>query len=83
MFALTRVKLDTQIAEHEILIKSIYKKLTKQEHCRTIGGHWGDIGFQGSDPKTDVRGAGILGLIHILYFIDYFPQTAQFILSYS
>ena len=25
-------------------------------------GQWIDIGFQGKDPKTDFRGAGILGL---------------------
>jgi hypothetical protein len=28
MFALTRVKLDTTISEHEVIIKTIYKRLT-------------------------------------------------------
>ena len=28
MFALTRVKLDTSISEHEVIIKTIYKRLT-------------------------------------------------------
>lgn len=27
---------------------------------------WGDIGFQGDDPKTDFRGMGLLGLVNLL-----------------
>jgi hypothetical protein len=42
-----------------------------------------DIGFQGNDPKTDIRGAGILGLVHILFFIDNYPETSKQILVYS
>ena len=30
-----------------------------------------------------MRGAGILGLIHILFFIDSYPETAVLILKYS
>ena len=67
---MTKIKLDTSIAEHEILIKTIYKKLADRNECRLIGNHWVDIGFQGSDPKTDIRGAGILGLLQVLYYID-------------
>lgn len=28
---------------------------------------WGDIGFQGEDPKTDFRGMGLLGLINLVW----------------
>jgi len=31
---------------------------------------WKDIGFQGVDPGTDFRGAGLLGLQNILYFVN-------------
>jgi hypothetical protein len=44
-FALKKVRLDTSIAEHEILVKTIYKLFTKDENCRLIGSHWQDIGF--------------------------------------
>ncbi len=27
---------------------------------------WGNIGFQGDDPKTDFRGMGMLGLTNLL-----------------
>lgn len=30
---------------------------------------WGDIGFQGEDPKTDFRGMGMLGLINLLWVL--------------
>ena len=31
---------------------------------------WVEIGFQGKDPATDFRGAGILGLEQLLYITD-------------
>ena len=83
MFAMAKVKLDTAIAEHEVLVKSIYRKLTGEPSCRLIGHHWENIGFQGTDPKTDIRGAGILGLVHILFFIDNFPKSSTMILKHS
>ena len=50
MFAMTKVKLMTQIAEHESMIKTIYRKLTGATTCRNNGSHWVEIGFQASDP---------------------------------
>jgi hypothetical protein len=47
------------------------------------GRHWEEIGFQGSDPCTDIRGAGLLGLLHLLYFIDTYPQASKALLHYS
>ena len=29
---------------------------------------WGRIGFQGLDPVTDLRGMGLLGLLHLVHF---------------
>ena len=31
---------------------------------------WVDIGFQGKDPATDLRGAGMLGLENLLAITD-------------
>ena len=45
MFAMTKVKLMTQIAEHESMIKTIYRKLTGATTCRNNGSHWVEIGF--------------------------------------
>ena len=40
------------------------------------GSHWERIGFQGNDPSTDLRGVGLLGLMHPLFLLttpDLFP----------
>ncbi|CAJ1046925.1 putative ELMO/CED-12 family [Leishmania shawi] len=38
---------------------------------------WESIGFQGANPATDVRATGVLGVIQLLYLIDYYPAFAQ------
>lgn len=63
VFALSRVKYDSRVAEHEIILKTIYKTLLNTERCRQVGEHWQDIGFQRTDPATDIRGAGMLGAL--------------------
>lgn len=40
---------------------------------------WGDIGFQGDDPKTDFRGMGMLGLINLVWV----ASELKFIFKYS
>ncbi|KAI4797796.1 hypothetical protein KUCAC02_024843 [Chaenocephalus aceratus] len=41
-----------------------------------ISKQWCEIGFQGSDPKTDFRGMGLLGLSNLLYFAEHDKTTA-------
>ena len=51
---------------HERMLMSIYKSITKAETLPTrFGPHWEVIGFQGNDPATDLRGAGILALLQV------------------
>ncbi|KAK7199864.1 engulfment and cell motility domain 2 [Novymonas esmeraldas] len=38
---------------------------------------WESIGFQGTNPATDVRATGVLGVLQLLYLIDYYPVFAQ------
>jgi hypothetical protein len=37
--------------------------------CPMYGNHWEEIGFQGTDPATDCRGSGMLGLILVWIYI--------------
>ncbi|GAB6023950.1 hypothetical protein CHUAL_008680 [Chamberlinius hualienensis] len=48
-----------------------------------ISKQWGDIGFQGDDPKTDFRGMGMLGLENLLYFSSHYTPIARQVLSHS
>ncbi|KAL3663142.1 hypothetical protein V7S43_011553 [Phytophthora oleae] len=59
------------------ILQTIYRKITKSSRdVLLIGRHWEDIGFQGSDPSTDLRGCGVLSLLQILYLVDTFPDLA-------
>lgn len=48
--------------------EAIYEKLTRHKCPGTVGHHWERIGFQGSDPSTDLRGPGALGLLHLVHY---------------
>ncbi|KAF4128556.1 ELMO/CED-12 family [Phytophthora infestans] len=67
-------------AHNEIVVgilQTIYKKLTKNTRdVLLIGRHWEDIGFQGSDPSTDLRGCGVLSLLQILNLVETFRDLA-------
>ncbi|KAG1690570.1 hypothetical protein DVH05_028073 [Phytophthora capsici] len=59
------------------ILQTIYRKIMKTSRdVPLIGRHWEDIGFQGSDPSTDLRGCGMLSLLQILYLVDTFPDLA-------
>ena len=55
----------------------------KKDQCRSIGSHWQDIGFQATDPKTDIRGAGMFGVLQMLYMITNFEAAMEAILIRS
>lgn len=52
-------------------LQTVYIKLTRtQRQVPLSGTHWEDIGFQGNDPSTDLRGCGVLSLLQMLYLVD-------------
>jgi hypothetical protein len=42
---MAKVRYDSRIAEHEIILKTIYKILMLTDQCRQVGEHWQQIGF--------------------------------------
>ena len=55
---------------HTTILESIYRLLTQSKfRCQRYGIHWEEIGFQGNDPATDLRGAGMLGLVNLFDFV--------------
>jgi hypothetical protein len=62
---------------HRNLLQTIYKKLMKtQRDVGAIGPHWEEIGFQGTDPSTDLRGCGLLSLLQLLYLVEKHMELA-------
>ncbi|CAG9325342.1 unnamed protein product [Blepharisma stoltei] len=48
-----------------------------------ISDQWKSIGFQGKDPATDFRGAGLFGLTQLYYMASHYPQEYKNILDNS
>ncbi|XP_044859832.1 ELMO domain-containing protein 3 isoform X1 [Mauremys mutica] len=68
--AIAQCGLDNNEKVHMRILQTIYKKLTGSRFdCPRYGTHWEELGFQGMDPGTDLRGTGLLGLMQILYFV--------------
>jgi len=63
VLSLAKLSLDQlpEEAQYEIL-GSLYENMTEESCPRRFGSHWQNIGFQGNDPATDLRGVGVFGL---------------------
>ncbi|XP_062366495.1 ELMO domain-containing protein 3 isoform X2 [Cinclus cinclus] len=62
--------LDDSVQVHMRILQTIYQQLTRSRlGCPRYGAHWEELGFQGADPGTDLRGTGMLGLMQILFFV--------------
>ncbi|KAM7080892.1 LOW QUALITY PROTEIN: ELMO domain-containing protein 3 [Ciconia maguari] len=73
--AMAQCGLDDNERVHMRILQTVYKKLTRSRlGCPRYGTHWEELGFQGADPGTDLRGTGMLGLMQMLYFVMD-PQT--------
>uniref|UniRef100_V9KUY9 ELMO domain-containing protein 3-like protein n=1 Tax=Callorhinchus milii TaxID=7868 RepID=V9KUY9_CALMI len=70
VFAIAQCCLDNAQKVHMRVLQTIYKKLMGAKlDCARYGSHWEQLGFQGLDPSTDLRGTGFLGLMHPLYMV--------------
>ncbi|XP_018422964.1 PREDICTED: ELMO domain-containing protein 3 [Nanorana parkeri] len=70
VLAIAQCPLDSSQQVHVRVLQTIYKKLTGARFdCPLYGSHWEQLGFQGMDPGTDLRAAGLLGLMHPLYMV--------------
>jgi len=67
IFEVAQLSFDNDNVHHQRLLQTVYMRLTGASlGAPRFGSHWEEIGFQGSDPATDLRGVGMLGLVHIL-----------------
>ncbi|XP_057677919.1 ELMO domain-containing protein 1 isoform X1 [Corythoichthys intestinalis] len=74
---LRREPYDSENAQHEDMLMKLWKELRPDTPLTgRISKQWCEIGFQGSDPKTDFRGMGLLGLHVLLYFAEHDKAAA-------
>jgi len=68
VMAASLAPLDNDCNLHLGMLRTVYRQLTgSRVDPPRYGGHWEEIGFQGTDPATDLRGVGLLGLIQATY----------------
>ncbi|GET88049.1 hypothetical protein, unknown function [Leishmania tarentolae] len=49
--------------------------------AHSVSDRWKEMGFQGPDPSTDFRGAGIFGLAQLVYLVEHHPEQWSAILT--
>lgn len=69
--------------EHVGQLEELWSLLQPNVPYQRITKAWGDIGFQGKDPVTDLRGTGVLGLRNLLYFARAHQGVATRIVAHS
>ncbi|CAD8097666.1 unnamed protein product [Paramecium primaurelia] len=67
---MSQLSFDDNNESHFRILYTIYCQFMSTDYCLRYGSHWEMIGFQGADPTTDLRGAGIFGLLQMLAFIS-------------
>lgn len=77
VFCIAATSYEPRNAVFTKMLQTLYVKLTRtQREVPLSGTHWEDIGFQGSDPSTDLRGCGVLSLLQMLYLVEKHSELA-------
>lgn len=70
---LKATKFDFYDAMHHRMLRTMYCKLSRCQVCPRVGSHWEVLGFQGSDPLTDLnRSGGLLNVVHMFFFFAHY-----------
>ncbi|KDO28854.1 hypothetical protein SPRG_05725 [Saprolegnia parasitica CBS 223.65] len=82
LFCIAMCSFNSAIPEHYRMLQTVYQKITHcRNECPLTGSHWEVLGFQGNDPATDLRGAGMLALLQVLYLIENHQEISFFIVD--
>lgn len=76
-----RYNSENQIHEEKLLKIWNLSSIEDKPIENRISKEWQYLGFQGTDPATDFRGMGRLGLECMLYFVENYKEAKNFILK--
>jgi len=69
------VPYDPTKPEHQQHLRNLWAKAFPDLPCTVLKTpQWKEMGWQGEDPATDFRGAGVYGLDNLLYLSESYPQ---------
>jgi len=78
IFAIALISYDNSDDLHGRILQNVYMTLLDANvECPRLGPHWEEIGFQGDDPATDLRGVGMLGLLQLLFLVRSHTDLAK------
>eukprot|EP01084_Bolivina_argentea_P160975 280265_1 len=84
IFKMAKLKLDLANDTHNRMLQTLWMKLIDDtRQCDKTGSHWQQIGFQGNDPSTDIRGSGLFGVLQLIYIIENYDSIISKIYSLS
>eukprot|EP00892_Ulva_mutabilis_P008223 jgi/Ulvmu1/5773/UM025_0027.1 len=81
--AASQAPCDADALLHSRALALLYHQCTLTQCPGRLGAHWERLGFQGSDPATDFRGAGLLSLVHMLALFVHDQENARMIFRAS
>lgn len=64
------VQFDDDCSEHMSLLHNLWKSSFPTAPFQLPSERWAEIGFQGRDPRSDLRGCGVVGLRHLCQTLD-------------
>jgi hypothetical protein len=84
VLALAKTAFDAKDSVHVAMMLSLFKAFTGEamRPDEIEGPKWERIGFQGSSPGTDLRGAGMIGVLQPLYLARERPAFLAATLAY-
>jgi hypothetical protein len=81
VLALQKLELDHSNEIHRRILLTIWRMFVRPKRDQpdppTTGSAWEQLGFQGTNPATDLRSTGLFGLMQLLFLVDYCPQFAN------
>ena len=84
LFLMAKQPLNYEINQLERILQTLYRLTSGDKFSSSrFGSHWLELGFQGDDPATDLRGSGMLGLLQMLYFFKYYFDLGLRIFQWS
>ncbi|GAX82410.1 hypothetical protein CEUSTIGMA_g9838.t1 [Chlamydomonas eustigma] len=73
---------DSNNSQHQELLKQLWiRAFPEMPFANPKSEQWKEMGWQGVDPATDIRGAGCLGLDCLLYLADKHPAIFMRLLN--
>nr|CCC93736.1 conserved hypothetical protein [Trypanosoma congolense IL3000] len=76
--SLPSIPFDHSNVVHRRLLMTIRNELLQDDenNDRGVWVEWEKLGFQGCDPATDLRSTGLLGLLQIVFLLEYYRTFA-------